>query len=335
VLAIGDNAAYLQGFHGAARFGNLALDLLLVTETSQAPLYDWSLAGLAGYSVAEGAVEFGAGFNLKRILPIDKDRTQRKDRGNAYFTRNGEEYSGDEFYYRQQADFWGSKLEGATPADSIVFLRKQESAQAKVDSLAAWLDPETKTYPGASYYTPAGLIFNGRFSLDLRKLFGFSGLKPGDLRIYSEAALLGWKNYPVFYKSRLERLPIMAGINIPTFGLFDIASVQAEYFNSPFENNTLPLGGANYAVPYYPAGVDPEGSYSKNDYNDQARLDNWAWSILLQRTFLSSFTVSAQAARDHLRTVGTDWFYGSRLEPTAILHKVSDWYWMLQLSWAI
>jgi hypothetical protein len=81
--------------------------------------------------------------------------------------------------------------------------------------------------------------------------------------------------------------------------------------------------------------VDPTGAYSKYDYNDQARLDNWAWSVILRRTFLSSFTVSAQAARDHLRTVGTDWFYGSRLEPNAILHKVSDWYWMLQLSWAI
>jgi hypothetical protein len=36
-----------------------------------------------------------------------------------------------------------------------------------------------------------------------------------------------------------------------------------------------------------------------------------------------------------LRTVGTDWFYGSRLEPTEDLHKISDWYWALQLAWAI
>ena len=290
---------------------------------------------MAGYSFAEGALELGAGFNLKRILPVDGDRTQRKEKGNSYLTRNGITYTGDVFYYRQQVDFWNSKLEGATGADSVVFIQKMESAQAVVDSLGAWLDPATNTYPDASYYTPAGLILNGRFSLDLRRLFDLSSLNPGDLRIYSEAALLGWKDYPVFYKSRLERFPIMAGINIPTFGLFDLAAVQVEYFNSPFKNSTLPLGGSNYAVPYYPAGVDPEGVYSKDDYNDQSKLDNWAWSVLLRRTFLSTFTVSAQAARDHLRTVGTDWFYGSRLEPNAILHNVSDWYWMLQLSWSI
>ena len=335
VLAIGDNAAYLQGFQAAARLGNLGLNLLLVTETSMAPLYDWSLAGLADYSIADGALELGAGFNMKRIFPVDPERTQRREKGNSYLIRNGVEYTGDEFYYRQQVDFWNSKLEGATVADSIVFTQKMESAQAIVDSLAAWLDPVTKSYAGASYFTPAGLILNGRISLDFRKFFDISSLNPGELRIYSEAALLGWKNYPVFYKHRLERTPIMAGINLPTFGLLDLAAVQVEYFNSPFENNTLPLGGSNYAVPFYPAGVDPAGAYSKDDYNDQSKLDNWAWSVLLRRTFLSSFTVSAQAARDHIRTVGTDWFYGSRLEPNAILHKVTDWYWMLQLSWAI
>jgi hypothetical protein len=335
VLAIGDNAAYLQGFHAAAHLGNLNLDLLLISETNMAPLYDWSLAGLVNYSIAEGGLELGAGFNLKRIIPVDRDRTQRQEKGNAFFTRNGFDYSGDEFYYRQQADFWNGRLDGASSADSIVYIRKKDSAQAIVDSLAAWLDPVTKTYPGASYYTPAGTIINARISLDIRKLFDLSSLRPGDLRIYSEAALLGWKDYPVFYKNRMERLPIMAGINFPTFGLLDLAALQIEYFDSPFENSTLSLGGANHATPYYPAGVDPTGAYSKYDYNDQARLDNWAWSVILRRTFLSSFTVSAQAARDHLRTVGTDWFYGSRLEPNAILHKVSDWYWMLQLSWAI
>jgi hypothetical protein len=33
--------------------------------------------------------------------------------------------------------------------------------------------------------------------------------------------------------------------------------------------------------------------------------------------------------------VGTDWYYGSRLEPTEVLHKTSDWYWAFQLAWSI
>jgi hypothetical protein len=172
-----------------------------------------------------------------------------------------------------------------------------------------------------------------RATLDLKKIFGSDAFGPKDMMIFTEAALLGWTNYPVFYEKRTDRMPIMVGVNLPTGRILDLLSVQAEHMSSPFQNNSYSLGGRNHATPWFPDGTDLQ--FSDAEYNDGALKDDWAWSILAQRTFFKCVTFSGQIARDHLRTVGTDWFYGSRLEPTEDLHKISDWYWALQLAWAI
>ena len=86
-------------------------------------------------------------------------------------------------------------------------------------------------------------------------------------------------------------------------------------------------------MPWYPEGADP--LFSSDKYNDVTDDDNVAWSILLRREVLPRVNLSAQIARDHLRTVGTNWFYGGRLEPNAILYRNSSWYWMVQLAWGL
>jgi hypothetical protein len=200
------------------------------------------------------------------------------------------------------------------------------------------MDPTTKIVPGAEFYSPAGPIFMARATMDFKKLFGsdlFGSdlFGKNDLMLYGEAALMGWTNYPVFYENRKDRIPFMFGFNLPAFGVLDLVSVQAEHFSSPFQNNSYSLGGRNHATAWYP--TSPEKVFSDKEFNDQALEDDWAWSILMQRSFYKSVTISGQIARDHLRTVGTDWFYGSRLEPTEDLHKISDWYWAVQLAWSI
>jgi hypothetical protein len=336
LLMIGDNAAYLQGYHAAAHLGNLDLDLIATTETGMPPLYDWSLAALANYKIADGLLEVGAGVNFKRILPVDEDRTVRKAGDNSYFTRNGTDYVGNKSYYVEQVNFYDLKIKQAADGakiDTNGVGAKRAVAQAAVDSLDKWIDPVTKRYAGAQYFTPAGPIFMAKASLDLKKFFGSDALRPKDMMLYGEWALLGFKDYPIFYEKKTDRMPIMFGFNIPTFGILDLLAVQGEHFSSPFQNNSYSLGGSNFATPWFPAGTTKE--FSSKEYNDLSTKDDWAWSVLAQRTFLKSFTVSGQIARDHLRTVGTDWFYGSRLEPTEDLHKISDWYWAFQLAWSI
>ena len=122
----------------------------------------------------------------------------------------------------------------------------------------------------------------------------------------------------------------MVGFNLPTFKLLDLVSLQAEYFHSPYANNFLSLGNAK-ATPYFPQGTNKE--FSQSDYYDAATKDDFSWSVLLQKRILPGLNLYGQFARDHVRTVGTDWFFGSRLEPNEILNTSKDWYWMTMLSW--
>jgi hypothetical protein len=68
---------------------------------------------------------------------------------------------------------------------------------------------------------------------------------------------------------------------------------------------------------------------------DISKEDNVSWTLLATKSIYNAFSISAQVARDHMRTVGTDWFYGSRYEPNEVMRTSKDWYWMLQFGWKI
>lgn len=335
LLFVGDNSAYLQGLHANWRMGGLSLDGLFVTETFMPPLYDWSLALLASYRIADGIAEVGAGVNFKRLVQINPDRTVRKYNvggdpmwSNIHFTRDGVDYYGDPTYYQQQAEFYRGR---GTSADSA----RADGLQAVADSVTAWQNPSSGGYiteADRDYYTPAGTVLMARASIDLGRLAGTDPDKL-PLKIFAEAALLGVENQAIFYEDRMRRMPVMLGAQLPSFGLLDQFTVQFEYFDSPWANSTRSLGEQNAAVPWYPEGVNP--LFSSEEYNDVTDDDNIAWSVLVRRELLPRLNLSAQFARDHLRTVGTNWFYGGRLEPNAILYRNSSWYWTVQLAWGL
>ncbi len=325
LLFVNDNAAYLQGLHARLQLGDLTVDGLLATETSLPPLYDWSLGIVADYQIANGLMDVGAGVNFKRLIQVKPSKTQREIQQNAYFIRNGKNYYGDVGYYKAQKDFY------AATGDSV----RAASYQSIVDSVNFWMSSSNPTHIQQSelnYYTPAGVILMARASLDLKKIISIN-LGDAPFKIFTEAAILGWKDYPIFYEDKWKRAPVMMGIHLPTFGLLDQLTLQFEYFNSPWSNNTYNLGAQNVAVPYLPAGAEP--LFSKNTYNDVTQHDNNAWVVLLRRQLYPHLNLSAQFARDHMRTVGTNWFYGGRLEPSEVLYRNSNWYWMAQLGWSL
>jgi hypothetical protein len=71
------------------------------------------------------------------------------------------------------------------------------------------------------------------FNLDFNALLGMDKTKTGDFNLYGEVAQLGLKNYPIFYTQFAQRLPIMLGLSIPTFGICDHLSLEAEYLKNP------------------------------------------------------------------------------------------------------
>ena len=343
LTAIGDQFSVLQGFRSNAHFGNLNVDLLMTTETGFPPLYDWSVAIVAGYKIADGLVDLGAGVNFKRLIQVTPKKTSVKALGNSYFQKGGVWYSGEARNYINPSVFLTALADSAyaknTAADTVrgnAYAAQSATLSAIADSLAAggpWIDAATGLVPGAKYYTPAGTLLTARASIDFKKLFTSDMFSAQDLRLYSEVAVLGIENYPVFYEKISERIPVMVGFNVPSFRLLDLLSVQFEYFNSPNLNNTYTVGQKNWAIPFIPENGEPE--FSEKAFNDLTTKDNYAWSILLRKQVLSKLTLNAQFARDHMRTIGTDWFYGSRFEPNEILHKNSSWYWMFQLGWNI
>jgi hypothetical protein len=212
------------------------------------------------------------------------------------------------------------------------------------DSLEAFIDtsqsPSEKqaaianlnALPAYKYFTTAGIILMGRFAFDIKKLFNADIFGENDLKLFGEIALLGVKNYPVFYENMKDRMPYTIGFNLPGFKFIDLISFQYEIFNSPYSNSFMALGQET-AIPQFPVGDKEE--YSEQTYNDVINKDNTSWSMLIRKELFPGFTFSAQAGRDHLRTVSTSIYFGARLEPKEVMYRSDYWYWMAQFAWSM
>lgn len=373
--AIGSEGAGLQGLRARFASGSLTAEALLYTETNVPPLYDWSLALVGSYRLGDGLLEIGAGMNFKRLIQVRPSRTAPRTPANAYFGKDGAWYPGTPEAYAEEAAYGNLRvtktataakaaLEAASPTHpALAFLAdptaanldsaarlgadvpaargplsqalrnrlSADAAHAMADSIKVWTSPGADA-PRMEYFSPAGTLLMARASFDAKKLFAAGSLGEEDLKIFAETALLGVANYPVYYTRRADRLPVMFGFNLPAFKLLDLATLQGEWFPSRYANNFVSLGNGR-ATPYFPAGTH-EG-FSRDAYYDAADRDDFSWSLLLQKRVLPGFKVSCQFARDHMRTVGTDWFFGSRLEPNEILGASTDWYWMANAAWEL
>ncbi len=343
---IGSNAGYLQGVHGAMQRGGFSADFFLLRETGLPPLYDWSLAAVAQYRAPSGLFNAGLGLNWKGAIAAHGDSTAAslKDSTVMYFTAaNGQDYVGELRYYREHSNFYQGKISRANqlPADDpekaamMAAIPGWEAQMALADAelataQAALTDPavEKKFFPSSALLATAWAGF------DFKPLFGWEeSMSPADFRLYAEVGILGVQDYPVFYEKITERMPVMVGFNVPTFGLLDLLAVQFEQFNSPNINSTWSIGNGNRPIPDLRSGSDP--LYSTDAYMDITERDNQSWSVLAQKKIGGALSLSVQAARDHLRTVGTDWWYDSKFEPNEILIDEGYWYWMVQLGWNI
>jgi hypothetical protein len=181
-------------------------------------------------------------------------------------------------------------------------------------------------------YTFAGQKVMGRLAFDLKHLFpGADVFGEEDLKLYSEAAILGLINYPVSidkytrYDTLWQRIPIMVGFNVPVFKLLDVLSIEFEYFGNPYPNNLNPIKFDNQPVPL--------SSYAneKDKFYMNLHDDDWKWSVYAKKTFSKNFYIMGQFARDHIR-----WY---RLDYTATdgkeaLRKDDQWYYTFKFGYA-
>lgn len=182
------------------------------------------------------------------------------------------------------------------------------------------------------YYSFSGAKVMGRVTFNPQAFFPSDFFGKEDLKCYSELAILGVKNYPLSidtftrYDEITERMPVMFGFNFPTFGIFDVLSIEFEYFKSRFPNDLSPVIFDNQPVPLSSLHNMKTG-YDPANYVD----DDWKWSVYGKKTFVNHFYITVQFARDHMR-----WYMMNFAEQDwqEALRDKKDWYYVLKLGYS-
>jgi hypothetical protein len=172
----------------------------------------------------------------------------------------------------------------------------------------------------------AGTKLMARFHLDPKVLFGMGTvgsltLGKQDLVLYGEAALLGIKDYPIYYDDKLRRIPVMLGFNLPVFGALDFLSLEVEYYASKNSSNTV---GAAFGGAWVPDFKDDP------DVARYAARDDWKWSVNAAKTLFGNAQLSAQVANDHLRPGGS---HDVPWVGKEAMRTPKDWYWTCKLAY--
>ncbi len=167
------------------------------------------------------------------------------------------------------------------------------------------------------YYKQQGVKLMARAAVDLGFLLPEEHRNSADFRIFAEAALLGLEDQPFYYDDKAKRLPIMVGINVPTFKALNVLSLQAEYYGSRFANSKafnetgLPVWSAN-------------STYKPSDYTQ----DDWKWSVYAQRSLTRLLRLHVQVANDHLRLPIFDY----NISESSLMRNRSDWYYLVRIE---
>ena len=190
------------------------------------------------------------------------------------------------------------------------------------------------------YYTFKGFKTMARVSLDIGTLLKVDGIHPGDFKLYSESALLGVKNQPYYYNKKSERMPIMGGLDIPTFGLLDKLAFEMEYHKSRFPNDIGSVIGSQTAIPvsngdpYVYDVNDPRyaTAASKDSLATALKKDDVKWTLYARRHINSAISVYAQAANDYMRNFNSPYATPAAIPVTS---RPSDWYYIIRLEFGI
>jgi hypothetical protein len=179
----------------------------------------------------------------------------------------------------------------------------------------------------------------GRVGLDYTEMLDLT--RTGPFKVYAEVALLGVESQPVYYENVYNRMPVMVGMHVPTFGILDLLAVECEYLNNPNRDtpmnlssvyNNRPLGAqsSSMAIP----DLDPQ-DYELPTYTAKSfHSDDWKWSVHAIRTIVPGLKVKVQAANDHFRTHKLEG-NGPSLSPYPLTLSKSDWYYLVHLQWGI
>ena len=167
------------------------------------------------------------------------------------------------------------------------------------------------------FYSFRGTKMMGRVCFDPKIFFPTDIFGKNDLKLYSEAAVIGLKNYPRFYNELQRRIPVMVGFDIPTFKLMDVLALEVERYtwNWP-DSYTSSLFNGQVPQPDKVPGYDPKQNELK-------------WSVYARKHLNKTFCIIGQVAYDHTRLESNAFInFGAYFGDA--MHKHGDWAWMLK-----
>jgi hypothetical protein len=312
--------------------------VLMFSEFNQAPLFDFS----PSYVVTGKPVrvlEVGAGISFHRWIPIEPGRTTPRGPNNTYveidnFPAYGVADLSDPTnpVYPQISS--GGKLrdfKNRIPnfVDSAGNTVVTVSTDAAGNTIYIRNDNnDTLRISKVQRLTFKAIKLMGRASLDLGLLTGLPQ-SSGPFKLFGEVAVLGVENQPYYYENRSERIPVMLGASIPTFGILDLLNFQVEYLKNNYPDNNSQQYVNSIPHPAYPG--DSPAEYAARKAAGQYQDDDLKWSVFLKKTLVPGLETYLQVANDHFRVQD----YNAQPSYMPLTQRPSDWYYMLRFQWNI
>ena len=214
-------------------------DSFFTSERQTYPLHDFSFTYLAKYT--SGFFNVGLGIQFDRLIPVSPTLTTPTSTKNGVFNYQNRQYAANPEYYKFL---------------SMAAYRDGDSAQGDLwnadyqlmDSLTTFWEDNPGTRPQMEWITFKGIKPLAMLSLDFKSIFGSDYFRNDELKLYTEAAILGWKNQSIYYENRMDRLVVMAGFNLPTFGLLDNLNIEVERWTAPYANGYTNARDGNYTA---------------------------------------------------------------------------------------
>ncbi len=286
-------------------------DVGLFGEYFNAPIYDMTPMYVATWKPIAG-LTWGGGIALHRFLSPDTKIRKELTEERIYY---------ENFYVPANDTTGGRPL--TRPAGRRHMLKDDIEALGGNEFLASdslyKLAENQDTVSKTVNFDNRAIKVMTHATLDFNELFGLDAKRLGAFELYGEIAVLGFKNYGIFYTDLKQRMPYMLGLSIPTFGLLSNLSIEYEVLKNP---NIESLGSTFDVL-----DLAPESNYRYKVFP----RDDTKWSIHASRSLTSFLSIYLQVANDHMRL--KDKY--ARPEFVPITNTPSHWYWLTRIQWAI
>lgn len=337
--------------------GMVTHDFALYMERNISPTHDLSPAYLVTVKPSS-AFEFGAGLIWQNGLSFRGDSVLAPhSRLNAYYKGGA--------YANVPLSLEDRNKPGYEAGDTAIVAAGDPRIGTPINGRsinsgvqATYVDAAGNGTPNSQlgFYTFKAIKATARASMDLGS---FAGMKPNDFKMYAEWAWLGIQNQPFYYDKPMERMPLMFGLNIPTFGLLEVLNVEVEYRKSVFQNALAMAWSQRLPLPVTSQNDDPltYREAGRKLYMDQAlaqgqaqaqadstfsaeldRKETFAsesalhWSIYAKRKIAEGVSLVAQVASDDLRHFDIVFATPSSSPAT---QRTKDWYYVMRVEFGI